>query len=830
MSCIATFNINGEKIEVIHDGSLLSNNILDKDVITLLKKLYTNAFDNNIIDVDQDGNNKSLWTDFTKLVQTALRNKTGYCEPVSLSSLMSRDGLVANSNVQFLQDQFSDVVFPEDINVDILLLDNLKLGGKEQFGRFIKSNGKEIFIIKNDKTNTDRISQFAKFLYLRSQLKNNFNLSENSEYYKILNAMKGEGTIIDVIENFSINPSKYSRKTVTIDGNKILVYPRLQNLLREITNIPLRKQYEDVFTNDINQYLRYDLDKKNNRKIILKISDLYQILQANHPDLVSTFKTLKDFKNYFKDETYLEESDEYKNGYDKLLSQLLDKTFPYVYKKHSDNEIIFMFPSNTIEYKYDISYETISLMEIINPDYFGFKIYSYYDSVDEKTYYFPSKHYLTEQTITTRYKTEEEALAKVNEIIASEDLYENSFIHFNQAVKINTGKTKTEIIEQDGKKEKIKVPIYRMLGLMEDGSIKSPKFIPEGTIIEVRDMDNDLNIDIDQLPYSQLFRKGFTKNDFIKVLNSIPISNELRTEILEKIVTSEDILLLVSQIKKDSLEPDIKSAVDNILKARKKAYYIESVSVSNENGEKIYKYKVIETTPNEVDQYKKDKSVPIVTLMTSISESFKSKFNTNVNLLTYDKLKEKFPDIDPSVKAFIRDGEIYINLASAKSEDLLHEYTHLLLGVLKANPESAKIYEQLMQMVINTDEGSKELKIIRNSYPNISEMDLMEETFASLFSRYLQGRGSDINDIFRENRKFLAGENKNIFDLAGDTDLKTQYNKSILSIFERFSSDVAVKLKQEDGLDFAETINIRKKTNWINKQISEGEIKEDCNG
>ena len=216
--------------------------------------------------------------------------------------------------------------------------------------------------------------------------------------------------------------------------------------------------------------------------------------------------------------------------------------------------------------------------------------------------------------------------------------------------------------------------------------------------------------------------------------------------------------------------------------------------------------------------------------MTSISESFKSKFNTTVNLLTYDKLKEKFPDIDPSVKAFIRDGEIYINLASAKSEDLLHEYTHLLLGVLKANPESAKIYEQLMQMVINTDEGSKELKIIRSSYPNISEMDLMEETFASLFSRYLQGRGSDINDIFRENRKFLIGENKNIFDLAGDTDLKTQYNKSILSIFERFSSDVAVKLKQENGLDFAETINIRKKTNWINKQISEGEIKEDCNG
>lgn len=826
MSCIATFKIGEEQIEVIHDGSLLSDTILDKDVITLLKKLYKNAFDNNITDVDQDGNDKSLWTDFTKLVETALRNKTGYCKSVSLSDLTSTDGLIANSNVQFLQEQFSEVVFPEDINVDILLLDNLKLGGKEQFGRFIKSNGKEIFIIKN---NIYQVQQFAKFLCLRSQLKNNFNLSEDSKDYKILNMMKGEGTIIDVIENFSINPSKYSRKTVTIDGNKILVYPRLQNLLREITNIPLRKQYEDVFTNDVNQYLTYNLDKKN-KKAILKISDLYHILQASHPDIVKDFKKIKDFKDYFEDDKTLEESEEYKNGYDKLLSQLLDKTFPYIYKYHTDNEIIFTFPSNTIESRYDISYETISLMKIENLDYHGFKIYSYYDANEEKTYYFPSKHYLTEKTITSRYESIDEVLAKIDETIVTEDLYENSYIHFNQAIKINNGRTKTEIIEQDGKKEKIKIPVYKMLGLMEDGSIKSPKFIPEGTIIEVRDVDNDLNIDIAQLPYQHLFKKGFNRNDFEKVINNISISDELRKEILEKIITAEDSLLLISQIKKDSSSTDIENIVNNILKSPKKAYYIESVIASNENGEKIYKYKVIETTANEIEQYKTNKSVPIVTLMTSISESFKSKFNTNVNLLTYDKLIEQFPDIDPGVKAFIRNGEIYINLTSAKSSDLLHEYTHLLLGVLKANPDSVKIYEQLMQMVINTNEGIDELKRIRSSYPDISEMDLMEETFANLFSKYLQGRGSDINEIFRENRKFLSEENKNIFDLAGDTDLKTQYNKSILSIFERFSSDVAVKLKQDDGLDFSETINVRRKTNWINEQIVKGEIKEDCNG
>ena len=188
--------------------------------------------------------------------------------------------------------------------------------------------------------------------------------------------------------------------------------------------------------------------------------------------------------------------------------------------------------------------------------------------------------------------------------------------------------------------------------------------------------------------------------------------------------------------------------------------------------------------------------------------------------------------MDESVKAFIKNGNIYINSYSAKSSDLLHEYTHLLLGVLKSNPESASLYEQLLNMVVESKDRDvrKTMEQIEENYADLSEMDKREELFAELFGRYLSGRGSDIDHIFKQQDKFLKRENQNIFDLTSDTDLKSIYNKTLSSIFKRFSSDVATKLKEDSGLDFSKTLNSRKKSNWLSNQIKEGNIKENCNG
>ena len=53
-------------------------------------------------------------------------------------------------------------------------------------------------------------------------------------------------------------------------------------------------------------------------------------------------------------------------------------------------------------------------------------------------------------------------------------------------------------------------------------------------------------------------------------------------------------------------------------------------------------------------------------------------------------------------------------------------------------------------MIMNTNEGKREFNKIESSYSGISEMDIREEVFANLFGNYLSGRGSDINNIFKE--------------------------------------------------------------------------------
>lgn len=776
MNCILTFKIGDETIEVTHDGSLPIDSI-NSDLLSLLKK-------------------SEQWGDIVSSIQKQMQNKIGSYESVTIKQLTDRKGLIPNSNIQFLQDQFPTVIFPENAQANILFLDNLKLGGKEHFGRYTKADGSELFIVRNNEYD---IENLANFLNLREQLKQGFEFSEDSEQFKFLNRAKGNKTINELIEDFITNKSSYENKKVTIDGKEVLVYPKLDKILRDLLEIPTRKQYEDEFTNNVNSLLKYK-KAKGKWSVNLNINQLYNIVKTTHPEILpETIKTVKDFKQFFgtKENLSEEEQQKYSNGYEMLLDKLIDtQTFPYIYKKHDGINIILETPSRKISDRFGIGYDTIQTMEIVNNDYNGYKIYA--QNVDDTTYYYPSKHYLTESTITNRFTNIEEAQQYIDERNNTQDIYENGYIEFNYDF---------------------------------DSEVLSPKYIEEGTIIEVRNYPIDRSKDV---LHSHLFKPGNTRKDFERIINGMNLPVGLQNRIFTKIVTPEDMSLFIYEIDKDTIYDDINQLINQITSKPKKAYYIESRKTKSykENGKSIkyYVYKVIPTEPNQIEQYKKQKNIPTVTLIKSIAESFKSKFGVNVHYLNKDQMQEQFPEIEEDIKAFIRNGEIYVNTFAAKSSDLLHEYTHLLLGVLKSNPDSRAIYEQLLDMVMDTVEGKREFNKIESSYSEISEMDIREEVFANLFGNYLSGRGSDINNIFKESEKFLKKENQNIFDLTSETDLKTIYNKKLDSIFGRFSSDVASKLKEENGLDFSETINTRKKSDWINKQIKEGNIKEDCSG
>jgi len=60
--------------------------------------------------------------------------------------------LIPNVNAKYIQDLYPEVDFPS-VDVPILLLDNL-LGGSPKIpvsGRVLDKNGKEIFVVRNDK-------------------------------------------------------------------------------------------------------------------------------------------------------------------------------------------------------------------------------------------------------------------------------------------------------------------------------------------------------------------------------------------------------------------------------------------------------------------------------------------------------------------------------------------------------------------------------------------------------------------------------------------------------------------------------------------------------
>lgn len=784
MSCILTFKIRDRIVEVPHDGTLLQDPQLNDNLLHILR-------------------NSEKWQEIFSLLEDKIRNKVGIYNELQLKDLQGIDGLIGNCNLQFLQDQFPLVEFPENIDADILFLDDIKLEGKVHFGRVKKADGKILYIVRN---NEYEIMQLANFLNVRKALENGFSFSESSKTYKILNQLKtnkGFKSINELLEDFSINKDKYQKIKLTYEGNTILAYSYLDDTLRDILKLYNRKSYDDEFTNSLNSLIKFNKSNNNTYSGELNINTLYTLVKTYYPNLVTDMNVTK-FKNTFtkssKELADIFDEQEIKNsksGFDALLRRLIkDREFPYIVKLVDGINIKFKTKPRTIEERFDISYSTIDQMEIIDSDYNGYKIYKH--TVDGVTYYYPSKHYLTESTISDRFESLQEAKDYIDSYIENQDINKNSYLEFNN-------------LEEP----------------------KSYQYIPVGTIVEVLDVPINVKQTILQ---NQLLQKGSTKKDFDKIVDQLELTEPLKNRIKEKLNTSEKRLLFIYKINESKeLTPDnINTIVNSIINAPKKYFYIESViskKIQDFTGyDKQYEYKVIQTEPNIIEQYKKQKNIPSVRLITAIANSLNQRFETNVVAQTYEVLKEQFPNLDERVKAFINNGTIYVNLTSAKSSDLLHEYTHLILGVLKSDPNSRNIYEQLINKLAMTTEGKNKIDRIRLSYPESTEMDLREEAFASLYGEYLSGRGSDIDNIFKAQEKYLKSQNQNIFDLSSETNLSMIYGKTMKSIFARFSSDVAAKLSEGTGLDFSETINTRKKQNWINKQVSDGNIIENCYG
>lgn len=152
------------------------------------------------------------------------------------------------------------------------------------------------------------------------------------------------------------------------------------------------------------------------------------------------------------------------------------------------------------------------------------------------------------------------------------------------------------------------------------------------------------------------------------------------------------------------------------------------------------------------------------------------------------------------VKAFIKDGKIYINSATAKVEDAFHEYAHLFLGAMKAVPEFRESYQEFIDKVLSTEKGQTSYNENKKRFPKLSAFDLAEETVADLYGEYMEGNlPYELSSLFAMNDKLKEVENT-IFDRKDKGKAIINFKGSLKSIWTGFNSDVAVALN--DNINF----------------------------
>ena len=163
---------------------------------------------------------------------------------------------------------------------------------------------------------------------------------------------------------------------------------------------------------------------------------------------------------------------------------------------------------------------------------------------------------------------------------------------------------------------------------------------------------------------------------------------------------------------------------------------------------------------------------------------------------------------------------ILINSDNARQSDIAHEYMHIFMGIVRANPNLQEQYTQLLTDLVSTKEGQDQLQQYQglSVYKGLAQIDLMEEVAANVMGKYLVNPEKyPNNEAFEAFRAFLE---KNTFhqDLSENI---IDFSNSI-NMYDENS-----KLKQYEIKKANETNTERLLTNYIQRNMGK-QIMEDC--
>lgn len=812
--CVITVNVNGQELKM---------NLKDSSPSVLIDESFIQALKENpdILNAMIDGiKNESINTGLNK---------------ISLKDLQ-KEGIQANCTLSYLREspEFSDIYFPEG-NANILLVNKLVIGGKSIYGRTINSNGEEVFIVKGNKNDVQKLSNFLK---IRNTIRDyGLNISEDSPYYQdlkemlqfIKNKKEDVNNIEDMLIDYISNKRDYSGIFLKSKKSGIQV---AESFLRNLRNYDVPNSFEDQFVTDFNFRKFY----KGNGEIFISNRDLYNILEQYHQPLLSSlkitsqksFNTLEQYDlneivntlteylidNGLNENEATEMLSKVKNGYDAILCVVLstEPDFSFKYSYNTKKGITLKQQYIPISEKYGIAYDTIQNMS--SESYRGYNIYTEI-LPNKRKRYFLSRGTLVEQSLSNTFNSKKSAQEAVDKALSKQHLRKNSLIEF---------KFRNHSIDFDGNSNWDN-------SLPSEIITSSANFLP-GQIIESINVPIDKKTNINGNEQYLLSKSAYTLQSFNKLIQSWPIDDNIKNQIVSKMNTPEKAVTYIYKVNEllgvDNRADSEKllDIADTINNSDINYYYIENRKYLGTNG---WEYKIIPTEKNQIQEYKKQQTAPISLWMEAISTALNNQFGVPIHLLTSEEVSKNLGNVaDPNIdKAFIYNGEVYVNTSIASTNDLLHEHIHLILGVLKSNPELRSNYEKLLNLVLNTDEGGFTLNKLQDRYQGLSQMDLAEEVFAKLFSNYVRRHTTMQTDqVFNASENQLKQITKSIFN-TNIGDIKDFYGKSLISIFGKFNKEVS-KMLQSPDLDFGSTKNSRKISKWISDQVSKGEIIEKC--
>lgn len=390
----------------------------------------------------------------------------------------------------------------------------------------------------------------------------------------------------------------------------------------------------------------------------------------------------------------------------------------------------------------------------------------------------------------------------------------------------------------------------------QDFTINSYTFIPEGSVIEVVDVTYD---NLTTLPSGEndvIYRK---MSDFVQLVDNWGFSEDAKIKIKETINTPQLVMTFLYKLN-EVLKRDRKNSagvIDLVNKyfdpqtRKTKLYYVDSIYNSKTNDKdsknKKYSYRLYPITGDNIkditQEYirKGNKTIPTKTFVKALSETLaKDEYGgLEIKEVTTETIKQ-----DPSLqdagidletdKAFVVNGQIYINTTLATPNDLMHEYSHLVLGLLKSNPKLRENYEQLMQ-ITRQNMSDDDINRLKERYPNLTEIDLAEEYFCNMFGGYvlnrLSGKGEE---LFRMADSQLKSFTSKLFNTEETVDIKEFYGRSrFQDVMQRVYEEIGYILAKNKGIDFSGTEVGRKYANYISKNLrteknKTGTIIENC--